>query len=204
MDEYNIVIVGVGGQGILFLSHVLGNAALDANMNVRVAEIHGMAQRGGSVICNIRLGDKVYSSTVIEGEADLFIALEPIEALRHIKYANSNTLIVLSKSTIEPPGIHVSNIEYPSLTDIMSELKKISENIILIDSFTIAKQAGNPATQNTVMLGLVSASNTLPIDSSVIKEAIINHTKKKFHKVNLEAFTLGFQKYKEYKNQIIK
>ena len=183
---------------------MLGNAALEANMNVRVAEIHGMAQRGGSVICNIRLGDKVYSSTVIEGEAHLFIALEPIEALRHIKYANTNTLILLSKSTIEPPGIHVSNIEYPSLTKIMSELKKVSTNIMLIDSFKIAKQAGNPATQNTVMLGVVSASNTLPIESNIIKEAITNHTKKKFHEVNLRAFTLGFQLYKEYKNQIIK
>lgn len=200
MEEYNILVVGVGGQGVLFISEALGNAALNAGLNVRVAEIHGMAQRGGSVICNVRLGDKVYSPTIIEKEAHLIIALEPVEALRNLKYANNETLIAVNTNTIEPPGIYIQNEKYPELDSIITSLKKVSKNILAIDALKIANKAGNPATQNTVMLGLISASKKLPINAQLLKKTIVSLTKKEFQESNKIAFGLGFESYEKSKN----
>ena len=104
MDEYNILVAGVGGQGVIFLSEVLGEAALAEEFNVRVAEIHGMAQRGGSVTCHVRIGDEVHSPTVLEGCANLIIGFEPLEVLRLLKYANRETRVVLNKTPIVPPS----------------------------------------------------------------------------------------------------
>ncbi len=199
MDEYNILVVGVGGQGILFISEVLGEAALEAGLNVRVAEIHGMAQRGGSVICNIRLGDNVHSPTIIEEGAHLLIALEPIEAVRHIKYTNPETLLVVNVNPIEPPGLYATNQKYPDINIILDALHKVTQNILPIDALKLAKKAGNPATQNTVILGLISATGKLPIDSQYLKKVLANFTKKKFKEVNIKAFDLGYEHYMNLK-----
>ena len=102
-NEYNIVVAGVGGQGVIFLSEILGEAALREGLDARIAEIHGMAQRGGSVTCHVRIGE-VHSPTVMEGSADLIIGFEQLEVLRMLKYANRETLVLLSKTTIVPPS----------------------------------------------------------------------------------------------------
>ncbi len=204
MEEYNILVVGVGGQGVLFISEALGNAALVAGLNVRVSEIHGMAQRGGSVICNVRLGDKVYSPTIIEKEAHLIIALEPVEALRNLEYANNKTLIAININSIEPPGIYVKNEKYPELDSIITSLRKVTKNILAINALEIADKAGSPSTQNTVMLGLISASKKLPIDAQLLKKTIVSLTKKKFQESNKIAFDLGFEGYEKSKAHALK
>ncbi len=191
MLTYSIVLAGVGGQGVLFLSRVLGQAALDSDLEVKVAEIHGMAQRGGSVTSTVRFGKEVFSPTVPQGEADLIVALEPIEALRNIGYANSETLIVLSTNIIAPPGTYLSKEKYPDIANIVNSLRRVSKDVLTIDALELAVKAGNPATQNTVILGLVSASGKLPLEADAIKKSILSLTQKKFQEVNLKAFDLG-------------
>lgn len=196
METCSIVIVGVGGQGVLFLSEVLGQAAMESGLDVKVAEIHGMAQRGGSVISTVRLGKKVHSPTVAEGEANLIIALEPIEALRSLAYAHSGTTILVSTNPISPPGLSISNEKYPELESIVESLGRVSKNILTVDTLSLARKSGSLATQNTVMLGLVSASGKIPLGVSTIKKAIADSAQKKFQEVNLKAFDLGFETYK--------
>lgn len=199
MDEFNILIVGVGGQGVLFISEVLGEAAIKSGLNVRVAEIHGMAQRGGSVICSVRLGKDVYSPTIDEGGAHLILSLEPIEALRQLKYANTETDFAVNMNKIAPPGIYVSGKKYPETSLIFDRLKAVSKNILAIDALKLANEAGNPATQNTVMLGLISASKKLPINTQLLKKTIVALVKKKFQESNKIAFDLGFKSYEKSK-----
>ena len=191
MPTYSIVLAGIGGQGVLFLSRVLGHAALDSGLEVKVAEIHGMAQRGGSVISMVRFGKEVFSPTVTQGEADLIVALEPIEALRNIGYANAKTLIVLGTDIIAPPGTYLSKEKCPDLVNIVNSLRGVSKYVLTIDALELAAKAGNPATQNIVILGLVSASGKLPLEADVIKRSILSLTQKKFQEVNLKAFDLG-------------
>lgn len=199
MDEFNILIAGVGGQGVLFISELLGEAAVKSGLNVRVAEIHGMAQRGGSVICSVRIGEIVFSPTIDDGRAHLIIALEPIEALRYLKYANSDTIVALNKNKIEPPGMYVSGKKYPEIDLILERLKTVTRNILAIDALKLAYKAGNPATQNTVMLGLISASKKIPIKNQLLKKTLISLTQKKFQKANKIAFDLGFESYEKSK-----
>lgn len=199
MDEFNILIVGVGGQGVLFISEVLGEAAMKSGLNVRVAEIHGMAQRGGSVICSVRLGKDVYSPTIDEGRAHLILSLEPIEALRQLRFANPETVIAVNITKIEPPGIYVSDKKYPEISIIFDRLKAVSRDILAINALKLANEAGNPTTQNTVMLGLISASKKLPINTQLLKKTIISSTKKKFQEPNKIAFNLGFKSYEKSK-----
>lgn len=200
MDEYNILVVGVGGQGVLFTSEALGEAALESGFNVRVAEVHGMAQRGGSVVCNVRLGERVYSPMIPIGEAHLVIALEPLEALRCVSYMNDETLIAVNVNAITPPSLIISGGKCPSLSDIVKGLSGISKNILVIDAFNKAKEAGSPAAQNVVMLGLASASGKLPIPSEVLKKTVIQLVKGKFQDVNRRAFEIGFESYMEALN----
>ena len=195
MSVYNVVIVGVGGQGVLFLSETLGRAAMDASLDVKVAEIHGMAQRGGSVISTVRFGKKVHSPTVAEGEADIIIALEPIEALRNLAYANPETLITMSSNQIPPPGVHLSNEKYPDFNNIINDLRKCTKKVLVIDTLELAVEAGNAAAQNTVMLGLVAATGRLPIDAQLIRNTVVGSTQAKLQQVNLKAFDLGFRSY---------
>jgi len=197
MDAYNILIVGVGGQGVLFTSEALGEAALESGFNVRVAEVHGMAQRGGSVVCDVRIGERVYSPMIPIGEAHLVIALEPLEALRHVRYVNEETLIAVNVNTVIPPGLIVSGGGYPNLSDIINGLGEVSKNILVIDAFSKAKEAGSPAAQNAVMLGLASASEKLPIPSEVLKKTVTRLVKRRFQDVNRRAFEIGFRSYME-------
>lgn len=200
MDAYNILVVGVGGQGVLFASEAIGEAALESGFNVRVAEVHGMAQRGGSVVCNVRLGERVHSPMIPEGESHLIIALEPLEALRYVRYMNRETLIAVNSNAVIPPGLIISGGRYPSLSEIINGLGEISKNILVIDALSKAKEAGSTAAQNVVMLGLVSASGKLPISSEILKKTVTQLVKRKFQDVNRRAFEIGFKSYMEALN----
>jgi indolepyruvate ferredoxin oxidoreductase beta subunit len=197
MGECNILLAGVGGQGVLLLSEILGKAALESGYDVRVAEIHGMAQRGGSVTCTVRIGERVYSPTFPEGEADIIIALEPAEAIRNIVFANSETLIIMNTATVSPPGIYLSNQKYPDLKGIIEILGEVSENILAIDALKLAQRAGNPATQNIVMLGLLSATGRFPVDTNILRKALTESVRAEFLETNIKAFNLGFESYTE-------
>ena len=122
MKEFNIVLAGVGGQGILLASQILGVSAVKEGFNVRVSEIHGMAQRGGAVVSHVRIGEKVHSPTVLEGDADVILGFEPLEALRNMKYASQKSLVIISKETIVPTGFSLEPVQYPSFDEIVAKL----------------------------------------------------------------------------------
>ncbi|MBS7650162.1 MAG: indolepyruvate oxidoreductase subunit beta [Candidatus Bathyarchaeia archaeon] len=193
MCECNMLLAGVGGQGVLLLSEILGRAALESGYDVRVAEIHGMAQRGGSVTCTVRIGKRVYSPTFPEGDADIIIALEPAEAIRNIIFANSETLIIMNTATVSPPGIYLSNQRYPDLKGIIAILGEVTKNILAIDALTLANRAGNPATQNIVMLGLLSASGRFPVGTDILRRVLFESVRAELLETNIKAFNLGFE-----------
>jgi indolepyruvate ferredoxin oxidoreductase beta subunit len=190
LDEYNILVAGVGGQGVLFLSEVLGEAALSNGHNVRVAEIHGMAQRGGSVTCQVRIGNGVHSPTVLEGTANLIVGFEPLEVLRLLKYANRETVVVVNKTPVIPPSSYLG-VKYPAEDAILTEISRATKSVMVIDAMNIAVRCGHPATQNSAILGFISALKRAPVNAEALKKAIADRSPAKYLEPNLKAFELG-------------
>jgi len=191
MTTYNTLVTGVGGQGVLFISEILGMAALKEGLDVRVAEIHGMAQRGGSVTCNVRMGKRVYSPTITKGTADLIIGLEPLEVLRLLGYAHDETNIALNMNPIVPSSATLSGVPYPPTNEILKEISRVSKKTVTVNTTDIAVKVGNPATQNAAMLGFVSALKQLPIKVETLRNTISERSPSKYREVNVRAFELG-------------
>ncbi len=192
-SQCDIMVAGVGGQGVLFISEVLGEAALEEGLDARVAEIHGMAQRGGSVVCSVRIGENVHAPTIMEGSADLILGLEPLEGLRLLRYASKGTLIVLNKVPIVPSSAPLLGKKYPSLDEILGEVSRVSPTLTL-DAAAIAAKTGNPGSQNSAMLGFVSATDRLPTKTETLKRTIAKASPR-YASANLEAFDLGKEEY---------
>ena len=193
MKEFNIVLAGVGGQGILLASEVLGTAALKEGLNVRVGEIHGMAQRGGAVVSTVRIGEKVLSPLVLEGNADIILGFEPLEVLRNIRYASEKTLIVVGDERIPPPGLTLKGESYPPREEILKKLKLFSKNVIVVEALKLAKEAGSAIMQNSVLLGALSATGKLPIKKKSLIEALKELVPEKYAEMNAKAFELGYK-----------
>ncbi|MEM2249372.1 MAG: indolepyruvate oxidoreductase subunit beta [Candidatus Bathyarchaeia archaeon] len=199
MKEFNIVLAGVGGQGILLAAEVLGTAAVKEGLNVRVGEIHGMAQRGGAVLCTVRIGENVLSPLVLDGQADVLLGFEPLETLRNIRYASEKTLIIMGDEKIPPPEFTLKGESYPRLDEILEKLRRISKNIVVIDALRIAKEAGSAVMQNAVLLGALSAIGKLPIKKESLIEALEELVPEKYAKMNVNAFELGYKYGKNLK-----
>jgi indolepyruvate ferredoxin oxidoreductase beta subunit len=191
----NIVLTGVGGQGVITAANILGKAALRAGVNVQVSEIHGMAQRGGAVTCTVRMGD-IYSPLIPMGTADAIVSMEPIEALRMICYANKRTKVITDVNPVIPFTVTVNNEEYPDLEKVFREIKKYAQ-LYKIDASSIALKSGAAITKNIVMLGALSASNTLPFETEILLETILDNVKQK--EINRKAFTGGQKAFKSCK-----
>jgi indolepyruvate ferredoxin oxidoreductase beta subunit len=191
MTTYNTLVTGVGGQGVLFISEIVGMAALKEGLDVRVAEIHGMAQRGGSVTCNVRMGKRVYSPTITKGTADLIIGLEPLEVLRLLGYAHDETIIALNMNPIVPSSATLSGVPYPPMNEILKEISRVSKKTVTVNTTDIALKVGNPATQNAAMLGFVSSLKRLPVKHQTFRNTIGERSPPKYRDVNLKAFDLG-------------
>lgn len=193
MTQCDIILAGVGGQGVLLFAEILGEAAVQEGLNVRVSEIHGMAQRGGAVVSDVRIGEKALAPTILEGMADVIVGLEPLEALRNIKYASAKTLMLLNTTMIKPSGIPQDAV-YPSLEAILEKIRLFTKNIITIDAADIAKSLGSLAVQNIVMLGAMAASGKLPVKLETVKNSVQDSVSAKFVEVNLRAFEAGYSK----------
>ena len=191
MKPYNIYISGVGGQGIIKTSIIIGEAAMNKGLNVVMSEIHGMAQRGGGVSTELKIGD-AKSPIIQEGGADLLIAFEPLEALRAIPKISSDTFIVINNSTIMPFNILKSDISYPDVSTIFDELKSVSPNLMVLDAEKIAKNAGNILSLNMVMLGGTLAVPDFPIDKNNVIESMKDNLPEKSMDINLKALNNGF------------
>ena len=190
-NKTSIVLTGVGGQGVITAANILGKAALKAGFNVYVSEIHGMAQRGGTVDCTVRIGD-VTGPLVADGTADVILSTEPIETLRYIKYSNKNTKIITDITPVIPFTVSTGMEEYPDLEKIFDELKKYGL-LYKIDAVKIAKEAGSLLTKNTVMLGALAGINILPFKSEILLETILENIPDKFKEMNKKAFEDGLK-----------
>ena len=198
MREYNVVITGVGGQGILTAANLLGWAALHAGYKVRVGEVHGMSQRFGSVIAYVRFGEDVYGAMVPEGKADVILAFEPVEALRYINYLREGGLVIANSNPIPPVQVSMGLATYPS----MEEIKRIIEGdfkgrLITLDAEKLALEAGNVITTNVVLIGALTQTPGFPLSAEHVKEVIRLSVPKKAVDVNMRAFELGVKAAEE-------
>jgi indolepyruvate ferredoxin oxidoreductase beta subunit len=198
--EINIIICGVGGQGVVLVSELLGNAAVRGKVAVKGSEVLGMAQRGGSVFSNLRLGGGAIAPMTPEGKCDVLIAVEPSEALRNINYLARNSVVVLNTTTVLPYTVYLGKSGYPTQDQIIEKLQKVTDRIITMNASGLAKEAGSLQAANVVMLGALFGTGLLPITEDIAKEAILARFKAKVGEINIKAFDLGYDYVKNALN----
>ena len=191
----SIVLTGVGGQGVITAANILGKAVVNAKLNVFVSEVHGMAQRGGSVNCTVRIGD-VSGPLVSSGTADVILSLEPIEALRYISVTNNDSKIITDITPVVPFTVSVGGEKYPELETVFKEISSYGK-LFKVDATKIAQDAGALITKNIVMLGALAASGVLPFDKKILLDTILENVPVKFKDINKEAFENGFKAIKK-------
>lgn len=187
METKSIMIVGVGGQGSLLASRIIGNVLLSQGYDVKVSEVHGMSQRGGSVVTYVKYGDKVFSPVIEKGEADIIVSFELLEAARWLSYLKKGGHLITSTQTLDPMPVITGNAQYP--TDITEKIKALGINIIAADALSLAEQAGSAKASNVVLMGLIASK--MSFDEDVWKKAIKECVPEKFLELNLKAFYLG-------------
>ncbi len=188
MKTTSIMIVGVGGQGTLLASKLLGKLLLDEGYDVKVSEVHGMSQRGGSVVTYVRYGEKVYSPVITEGEADYIVSFEKLEAARYLSCLAKNGQIIVNTQEIDPMPVITGNAEYPS--DILEKIKAAAIKLDALDALTLAEQAGSSKAVNIVLMGRLA--HYLGIEKEKWLSAIETSVKPAFVELNKKAFELGY------------
>jgi indolepyruvate ferredoxin oxidoreductase beta subunit len=183
----NVLMSGVGGQGVLVASDILVLVAMHAGLDAKKSEIHGMAQRGGSVVSQVRYGEKIYSPLIQTGAADVILAFERLEAIRYLDYLKKNGIIIINDQQITPLSVFFSNIPYPK--NIGEICKKKTDHIVLVDGVKIAEEIGNPRTINSVLLGALA--NFLEFDEEHWMKAIAQRVPAKTIELNRKAFEAG-------------
>ncbi len=184
---YNVLIVGVGGQGIILASDVLGRVAARHGYDVKKNEIHGMAQRGGSVSSHVRFG-KIVSSPIIKmGEADVLLSFEQIETLRYFPFLSENGQVIVNNQKILPPAVFTGQQEYPP--DVLERIMQKAPKTIVVDGPSVAKNIGNPKVLNVIFLGVLS--KFLDIPSEIYEQTLRETLKPKLVDINIRAFNEG-------------
>ena len=183
----NIMIVGVGGQGTLLASRILGNAVISEGYDVKVSEVHGMSQRGGSVVTYVKYGDKVYSPVIDEGEADVILAFELLEAYRALPFLKKGGKIIVNDQRIDPMPVITGAANYPA--DIAKKLSEVAD-VTVVDALALAKEAGNIKAVNVALIGVMAKSSELSYDRWV--KTLEETVPQKFLEVNKKAFDLGY------------
>lgn len=187
METKNIMIVGVGGQGTLLTSRILGALTIQAGYDVKLSEVHGMAQRGGSVVTYVRYGDKVYEPVIEEGQADVLIAFERLEALRYAHYLKKGGAIVVNDQRIDPMPVVIGAIKYPE--NILEDLGK-EHRIYKVDAMEEAKKIGNSRVFNVIVLGI--AAQHMDFSKEDWLKVIENTVPAKTVEINKKAFEVGY------------
>jgi indolepyruvate ferredoxin oxidoreductase beta subunit len=186
-DGKSIMIVGVGGQGTLLASRLLGHALLAQGVDVKISEVHGMAQRGGSVVTYVKYGEKVHSPVITQGEADVLISFEQLEAARWVSYLKKGGVLLTNTQQIDPMPVITGAASYPQ--DIVGKLKALGADVRAVDALALAEQAGSAKAVNTVLIGLFSRLVDFPEETW--QEAMEACVPPKFLELNREAFRLG-------------
>ena len=186
-EQGNILFCGVGGQGILLASEVTAYSLLAVGMEARKSEVHGMAQRGGSVTAQLRYGTKVYSPLISVGEADIVVSFEMMEAARYLPYMHKDTKVIVNTHKIYPPAVATGKMEYPE--NVLDELTSQNIHVKELDAFAIASQVGEVRAVNIVMVGVLSTY--LPIEEQVFLDVMNERIPERFRDVNIKAFKEG-------------
>lgn len=186
-DIKNILFSGVGGQGILLASELTAAALLQAGYDVKKSEVHGMAQRGGSVTAQLRYGKRVYSPLIDPGSADIQMAFEMMEAVRYLPYLNQASTVIVNTQKILPPSVATGQASYPE--QVLDELTRRNIRVIAVDAFSIAKEAGEVRTANVALVGALSVH--LDVEAAIFEEIIERRVPERFRAENMRAFTAG-------------
>jgi indolepyruvate ferredoxin oxidoreductase beta subunit len=194
--EFSIYLSGVGGQGLVLLSNVIGSACAAAGIRAITGEQHGLSQRSGSINVHLRIGPEVVSPLIPVGGADALLSLDALEALRFIEYLKPGGIVMMN-TRIQHPTIETAahtkdkTARYMSVEDVKGRLMEVTEKIAVIDALKIAADAGNPLTENVVMLGALSVLEAFPVPEDALKRSVEENVPKKAVEVNLKAFDLG-------------
>jgi indolepyruvate ferredoxin oxidoreductase beta subunit len=194
---YNIMFAGVGGQGLMLLSAILGKAAVDTGLKVMTGEQHGLSQRQGSIYVHFRVGNPI-SPLIPYGKADMMIAMEATEALRYIEYLKEDGVVIMS-NRIMPSVVETERValdkekktKYLTVEEIEKQIRKVTKNVILLDSLDLAIQAGNARTENSVLIGATVACKDFPIPAEEVRKAVLALVPPKTVDANSKAFDLG-------------
>ncbi|MEM5778378.1 MAG: indolepyruvate oxidoreductase subunit beta [Candidatus Aenigmatarchaeota archaeon] len=193
MKEFNIVLTGVGGQGILTLGIIIAEAALKQGYDVRTTELHGLAQRGGSIPVHVRFGKKMYTPLVLEGEANLIVSLEPLEGLRFCYYGSKKhkTIFLIDNDPVIPLSCSILGEKYPSIEEIKNNLKDFSEKVIVLNASEIVKkETGSDIAANIYLLGYAVSKKLIPLKEKFIIQAM-QEIAPKYFEINKKIFDLG-------------
>lgn len=183
----NILIVGVGGQGTLLTSRIIADVAVQMGYDVKVSEVHGMAQRGGSVVSQVRFGDKVYSPIIKKGDADIILAFEKVEAARWLDYLKKDGTVIINNERVDPLPVMTGKAKYPE--DIDQKIKQLVKKTVVVNASDIARSCGNVRAANVVMVGLLSAA--LGFSADQVEASIQKTVPAKAIDINLQAFHKG-------------
>lgn len=195
-ERLRFLFTGVGGQGILLATRIIGEAALMAGISASMSEVHGMAQRGGVVESSVVLGRR-WSSVIGEGEADVLVALEPMEALRGLSRCHESSTILTNSVPIPPFSVSRGEAIYPDIADIVTELNKNVAHVYVIDAEMLAVMAGFGRSINVVMVGVLFGLGLLPVQKSDLEQALNILIPQRILEANIKALDIGIQKGKE-------
>ncbi len=198
-SEFSVYMSGVGGQGLVLLSNIMGSACAAAGMRALTGEQHGLSQRSGSINVHMRIGEEIRSPLIPVGGADAQLALEALEALRYIEYLKPGGIVLLN-ARIQRPVVetkaHVRDktSKYLSAEEVRARISQVTDKIAVIDALELANAAGNPLSENVAMLGALSTLEAFPIPEQALKASVADHVPPKAVEANLKAFDLGKKK----------
>lgn len=192
MNVTKIMVVAVGGQGNILAARVIGEAAVEAGIDVRMSEFHGMAQRGGVVESMVLLGDGI-SSAISDGEADVLVGFEPSETIRAISKCNSSSWVITNTHPVPPFTVALGQAEYPDINATLDKIAQRVEKLIAFDATELALKAGSAMSMNMVLLGALVQTGKIPLQPDLFRKVIREKTKKAFVETNLKALELGME-----------
>jgi len=189
-------MAGVGGQGVLLASNVLGNAGLEEGKEIVLSELHGMAQRGGSVVATLRIGEGVTSPLIEKGGADVLLGFEPVETYRYLAFAHRGTYIIMNTTPILPVQVSMGLEKYPDLSLLHDAIDEISDRLFPIDANDLAEKAGNRLAASSVLIGAITGLKDFPISREAVERALLRRVPARYADANQKAFAIGYEKMK--------
>ncbi|UCE98215.1 MAG: indolepyruvate oxidoreductase subunit beta [Dehalococcoidia bacterium] len=199
MPRYNLIIAGVGGQGVVLAGNIIGEAAMMTGYDVKKTDTLGMAQRGGSVVSHLRIADKVFSPLINREEADIMLAFEKLEAARWSYFLKTGGIAIVNSQALAPLSVNLGSEQYPSDNEIRKIIEQYTKNIYIVDGTDLAEQLGEVKTLNVLMLGCLS--NFMPFTSEIWRKSIVKNLPTKVIDLNLNSFKMGTEVIRDMMNR---